>query len=220
MITVTSAEKKKIEGQMKTALPFINNQVDFNIDLVDGKKGRSILAFKKDGEVYNLPIYYITPSTDDSAWEILTDQIEEASDCDGVFFVKFNTNHHVIHNAVTYALTNQDLYQKKMLAEMSRLCSYVDLKSYQIQLFELTDVNKLFDKLSNQEIAEEAVETVETVEEVEPSVVEETVEVKEEPKTVKVEPKQEKSVSPQVLEDDAKLDSDIRALINDCFGIF
>jgi len=243
MITVTSAEKNKIEGQMRSALPFINNQVDFEMEIVDGRKGRSILTFKQGGEVYKLPIFYISPSTDDSDWEVLTDRIEEESANDGVFFVKFNTKQHVINNAVTFALTNKDLYQKNMLSEMSRLCSYVDLNSYQIQLFELTDVNKLFDKLCKQgdmeeeltnvdePVQEPVVEAEETVEALEEEPVakaeEKPVPVKRENEvkavtltTVKIEPKVEKPVKPLSAEEDTKLDSDIRALINDCFGIF
>lgn len=226
MITVTSAEKNKIEGQMKTALPFMNGQNDFQMEIANGKKERSRLIFKKGQEAYELPIFYLTPSTDDSAWELLTDHIEEEKDSQGVFFIKFNSGQHLIQNATTYALTNEDLYQKNMLSEMCRLCSYVDLDPYQVQIFDVTDVNHLFERLTgqgveNEEKEETPVETILTEE----TMKVDTAEVKkvvEEPKAsvAPVAKKLETVAVPLKQEEDPSLDSDIKALINDCFVIF
>lgn len=252
MITVTSAEKNKIEEQMKTALPFLNEQLDFNLDIVVGKKGRSRLTLKQDEVVFELPIFYITPSTDDSAWEILTDRIEEEKDSQGVFFIRFNSEQHVVHNATTYALTNADLYQKNMLSEICRLCSYVDLDPYQVHLFDVANVTSLFEKLSNQgDGMEKAANEMENIED---ETVKETELIKETPIEKKIEAKPTETKEAVVKEaaakevvvkeavtkkaevkepviakepmmkpesnEDAQLDSDIRALINDCFGIF
>lgn len=236
MITVTSAEKNKIEGQMTTALPFMNGQIDFQIEIANGNKGRSRLIFKQGQEAYELPIFYLTPSTDDSAWELLTDHIEDEKDSQGVFFIKFNSGQHVIQNATTYALTNEDLYQKNMLSEMCRLCSYVDLNPYQIQIFDVTDVNQLCERLAGQVVENEEKEEPQTetiladetsktntikVEKAveEPKTVEESKAV-EEPKASAVAKKVETVTAPIGQEEDSSLDSDIKALINDCFGIF
>ena len=66
MITVTSDEKKRIEGQMKTGLPFLNEQIDSVIEIVPGMN-RSRLTLKQENEVFELPIFYISPSADDTA---------------------------------------------------------------------------------------------------------------------------------------------------------
>lgn len=228
MVTVTSAEKNRIEGQMKTALPYINEQVDFKLEIETGMKGRSRLTFKQEEESYALPIFYITPSTDDSAWELLTDHIEEQNDSQGIFIIKFHSEQHQIQNATTYALNNHELYQKNVLSEMCRLCSYIDLEPYKVQLFDVQDVKRLFEKISNQS---ETIETVEDVQEV-PDVA-----ANEESKTpmaaaakeeapVKIVAKapvqmEEKAAQPkEKTEENSKLDSDIKALIQDCFGIF
>lgn len=257
MITVTSAEKNRIEGQMKTALPFLNEQLEFQISIEDGNKGRSRLTFKQGEVVYQLPIFYITPSTDDSAWEMMTDQIEEETDSQGIFIIKFNSEQHLIHNAVTYAITNHELYQKNVLSEMCRLCSYVDLESYKFQLFDTSVVTAFFEKLSKKqeevdqgeieqndvvkeaeavmdasheetkEIQEEVVETThEEVKEIQPEPVVAKKRESVEPVKVKTAkaPVKEEAPTPTVTTsktlDDSEIDLDIKALINDCFGIF
>ena len=249
MITVTSAEKNKIEGQMKTALPFINNNVDFEIAIMDGNKKRSRLTFKKDEVEYQLPIFYVTPSTDDSTWEMLTDHIEDEKDCQGIFIVKFNADEHLIHNAETCALTYHELYEKNALSEMCRLCSYFDFDPYKIQLFDPAEVKVFFDKLGAKpevqtkvdesdissienlikELAGVSFEKTNVVEEkkseiTEPEIKEpETKEFevkKPEVKKSEIKKPEVKVETPVTTEEDLKLDSDIRALINDCFGLF
>ena len=248
MITVTSAEKNRIEGQMKTALPFLNEQLEFQISIDDGNKGRSRLTFKQGEVVYQLPIYYITPSTDDSAWEMMTDQIEEEKDSQGIFIIKFNSEQHLIHNAVTYAITNHELYQKNVLSEMCRLCSYVDLESYKLQLLDTSVVTAFFETLSvkHEDVEQEAEAIMEAAheetKETQPEPVmeathEEVKEIQPEPvvakkresvepvkvKTAKAPVKEETpipTVSPSKTEDDSEIDLDIKALISDCFGIF
>ena len=298
MITVTSAEKNRIEGQMKTALPFLNEQIDFKISIEERKKGRSRLTFTQGEVTYQLPIFYVTPSTDDSVWEMLTDHIEEETDSQGIFIIKFHSEQHLIHNAVTYALSNTDLYQKNVLSEMCRLCSYVDLEPYKIQILDANAVKTFFATLSakpeekvekaeiSQEIShEEQVtvvkekeieqpkkvieETTKTIKETtkamdEPAkVIKETTKAMNEPakaikETTKVmnEPAKAIKETTKVMDEPAKsmketkkvvneqkaamnasekvtkveeskpeldtsnIDLDIRALINDCFGIF
>lgn len=256
MITVTSAEKNRIEGQMKTALPFLNEQVDFEISIEDSKKGRSRLMFTKGEVNYQLPIFYVTPSTDDSAWEMLTDHIEEEKDSQGIFIIKFLTEQHLIHNAVTYVLSNDELYHKNVLSEMCRLCSYVDLEPYKIQILDANAVKAFFDTLSTKPVEkEQEIEiSVETSHEEPASFVEKMgmkeseqkiekpiEEVKEPIKEVEAPIKTTKEVKKAMDEpkaalkaqekvtkveqsnpelENANLDLDIKALINDCFGIF
>lgn len=226
MISVTSDEKKRIEGQMKTALPYLNEQIDSVIEIVHGKE-RSILTFKLENDTYELPIFYVSPSADDTEWEVMLNQMEEAKDINGVFLIRFHSGQHLIHNASTYALTNMDLYGHHMLSDMSRLCNYIDLEPYKLQLFDAAAVKEFLIKLRNAENEEANLKDIEesnavVIKEVEKKpVVEEQKKVEE--KVVKVDKPvtKEKPVTPVVSpKSDADIDSDIRALINDCFGIF
>lgn len=212
MITVTSAEKNRIEGQMKTALPLLNNQVGFEVAIENGN-GRSRLTFKKDGELHQLPIFYITPSTDDSDWEVLTDHIENETESQGIFIIQFHTKDHLIHNAVTYALTNHDLYEKRVLAEMCRLCSFVDLEPYKMHILDTDVVQAFYDKLCNQGNRINETEEEETMVKEEAIVEEETV-------ALETSTEEKQKESKEKVAEDVSLDLDLTALINDCFGIF
>lgn len=210
MITVTSDEKKRIEGQMKTGLPFLNEQIDSVIEIVPGMN-RSRLTLKQENEVFELPIFYISPSADDTAWEAMLDQIEETKDASGVFFIRFHSEQHTIQNASTYVLTNLDLYGNHMLSDVSRLCNYVDLEPYQVQLFDVACVNKLLKKMSSAKDEQENLKDIEQSNAVVNKIAAEPIVNR------KVEKKATKQTSSETESD---LDSDIRALINECFGIF
>ena len=88
MITITSTEKERIEGQMKTALPYLNDQIDFVVSIEQNEKARTTMTFKKDDVIYQLPMFYVAPSTDDSAWKELAEQIKEEV-LDGILVINF-----------------------------------------------------------------------------------------------------------------------------------
>ena len=244
MITVTSAEKKKIEEQIKTALPFVNGQIDFEIRIENEKPTRSLIVFEKAEESFSLPIFYLTPSTDEQAWTTLENEINRNLSYPGFFFVKFEGANHLINEAKTFALTKEDLIRGGFVQQNGRVAFNENSKigRFALQLFEQDQVKHFFDQLINQSVDEsmftdqtagsdncdeiskpnEVEKIKRVVKEVKPVIKPEVKsEVKQEPTTnsskssVYIDPEIQKSVN-----NDKKLDADIKALISDCFGIF
>ena len=212
MNTVTSVEKQRIEGQMKTAFPFVNEQLDFVIDIESGTCKRNYVTLKKESLTYRLPIFYISTQADENTWSALVRDMNTFSKNEGFFIIRFNQSVHSIQNASVYVMTKAEMRKIGILTgNRIGFDETTDIRKFGIQFFEADQVKELYSRIYSS--IEQEKEYEKSIVEEEPVIAVPTVrkpvaanEDKKEEKEVLVEkaetPINESIKSKQMIEDD------------------